>query len=152
MRTFKDKLIMKKLRVFGPSIVDPKFFNSRVLKIIDKDDDYHFTNIFAKSAGIIDYKVTSVPGAGNDWIASVVINQLDDIDENTIVVVNWSTMDRVDFPLANDQNKLQSEIESSMPLEYDYLRMNRTVDLNGNTVTTGLRWWPCSHFYFGPKI
>jgi hypothetical protein len=143
---------MKKLRVFGLSIVDPKFFNSRVLKIDDKEDDYHFTNIFAKSTGITDYKVTSIPGAGNDWITSVVINQLDDIDENTIVVVNWATMDRFDFPLSDEQNKLQHEIENSMPPEYDYLRMNRTFNVDAVEVKTGLRWWPCSHFYFGPKM
>ena len=141
---------MKKILVIGVSLVDPSFFNTRVLKI-DKDDDYHFTNILSKVTGIENAKVIAVPGAGNDWITSVVIDNLKDIDADTLVVINWAMMDRYDFPMAEEQDVIQDEIETCIPEEFDYLRLNRTYNLKGELSRTGLRWWPCSHFMFGPK-
>lgn len=143
---------MKKILTFGHSIVDPNFFNSRVLRLNDVEDDYHFTKILAKSAQIPEYKVYAIAGAGNNWISSSVINHLDEIDEETLVVINWSFVDRIDLLLGHDQEELQNEIEGCLSENFDFLKFNKTVDLNGVETSTGMRFWPTGHFMLGPKM
>ena len=142
---------MNKILLFGSSGVDPKFFNSRVLQL-DKDDDYYFGNIMAKAAGIDNIQTFSISGAGNEWISSAIISQLDKIDKDTLVVVSWSLIDRVDLVLGNEQNHYQEEIENRLPEQWKHLEFNRTFDSSGNHVSKGLRYWPTAHFFFPPKI
>lgn len=141
---------MNKILLFGSSGVDPKFFNSRVLKL-DKNDDYYFGNIFGKATGIENVQTFSVSGAGNEWISSAVISQLDQIDKDTIVVISWSLIDRVDLILGNEQNHYQEEIENRLPEQWKHLEFNRTFNSAGKIVSNGLRYWPTAHFFFPPK-
>ena len=143
---------MKKILTFGHSIVDPNFFNSRVLRLTDVEDDYHFTKILSKSTQIPNYKVYAIAGAGNNWISSSVINHLDDIDSETLVVINWSFVDRIDLLLGDNQEDLQHEIEGCLTENFDFLKFNKTVDLEGLEKSTGMRFWPTGHFMLVPKI
>lgn len=142
---------MNKILLFGSSGVDPKFFNSRVLKL-DQNDDYYFGNILGKATGIDNIQTFSISGAGNEWISSAVISQLDQIDKDTLVIISWSLIDRVDLVLGNEQIHYQEEIETGLPDQWKYLEFNKTFNASGESVSAGLRYWPTAHFFFSPKI
>jgi hypothetical protein len=86
-----------KILIFGNSIVDPTFFNTRVLHTPGKNDDYYFGRILRKITGISDVKTYAVSGCGNTWTTTAIINQLSTIDERTVVIINWGFIDRYDL-------------------------------------------------------
>jgi len=143
---------MDKIFTFGHSQVDPYFFNTRIKGLAGQPDEYHFTKILSKVTGVDDCRVFSLSGTGNNWIASSVIHHLNDIDANSIVIINWGFVDRVDLVLSAEQDYLQSEIEDSINAEYEHLGFNKTFDHKGNTKESGLRYWPTAHYMFGPKM
>lgn len=143
---------MKKILAIGSSILDPTFFNTRVLAQEDVKDDWYLIKILSKLTGIEDYEVYGVCGAGNSWIAGALIDKIDQIDSDTLVVIGWSLTDRFDMLLNSDLDHLQDEIESCLDQEFAHLRLNRTVNLDGKIVKTGLRYWTSAQFMFGPKI
>jgi hypothetical protein len=142
---------MKRLIVFGPSTVNPCYVNSRVLHT-NTPDDYYFGNILSKVTGITDLQTFSLNGPGNEWISSAVINQLDQIDKDTLVIVYWSSVDRYDLVLGKEQDHYQEIISKSLEEQYLYLGFNETFDASGNKKNSGLRYWTTAQYHFDPKI
>ena len=143
---------MKKILVFGHSIVDPTFFNTRVLRIVNTQDDYYFGKIISKATGIDDVRTFSISGSGNAWISSSVIKNLDIIDEDTLVIINWGFVDRYDLLLSSHNDDIQKELESCIDDRFKFLDFDKTFDFDGKEKSSGLRYWPTAHFMFGPKM
>ncbi len=143
---------MKKILIFGHSIVDPKFFNTRVLRLKNTDDNYYFGKIISEATGIDDVKTFSISGCGNSWISSSIIKNLDLVDKDTLVIINWGFVDRYDLMLSSDNDHLQSELASCIDDRFKFLDFDKTFDFDGNEKTSGLRCWSTGHFMFGPKM
>lgn len=135
--------MIDKIFIFGMSTVDPCFFNRRVLDKKEPDP-----GSFAELVGIFtncnNIKVFEGNCPGNEWLSSCVINQLDNMTENSLVIVQWAAMDVFDILTDGSISNEDIGVYDATGLHPRALRNKeffQTFDFDGNEKNDGIRFW-----------
>lgn len=146
---------MKKLLIFGGSIVTENYYNTR-LHGSDEVDPYNFSYICGRLGGYDSVKTVALNAAGNQWTSAAVINALDTMDSSTDVIVQWAPADRWDMFVSDRANEV---LEFPGTRHHDLFPahlsqdpvFNNTHDLEGKPTDTGYRAWITGSMYMGAK-
>lgn len=146
---------MKKLLIFGGSIVTENYYNTR-LNGSSEPDTFNFSYICGKLGNYDSVKTVALNAAGNQWTSAAIISALDSMDSSTDVIVQWAPADRWDMFISNRKNDiLEFPGTSHHDLFPKHLStdpvFNNTHDLEGNVVDSGYRAWITGSMYMGIK-
>lgn len=144
--------MINKILIIGGSIFNDQYFNQRVFNKAE-DDENCFRDVLSDVAGV---PVTSyaINGAGNDWPVNALVSVMDEIDENTYVIMQWSAVDRFDMHV--DNNATNKDLFLPRPellpkhVRYE-TSLYRTYGLDGSVVENGLRFYASGPAYIGRK-
>lgn len=144
---------LKKIIIIGSSFFNSCYFNMRILGDTSSPDEVNFANTLEK---IYNVPVTSyaINGAGNQWPVNATISHLDEIDENTMVIVMWSGADRFDMHICDDtpQESMELPPQERLPPQIRHETcMTTTFGLDGIPSETGLRFYSTGADYIGKK-
>lgn len=134
---------MKKALLIGSSIFNPSYYNTRLYGDEKTKDIGSFVNIIEQLYQI-PVKSLGVNATGNEWVLNGILSHLDEIDQDTLVIVMWASVDRHDMHFDNTKSndELGFPRKQLLPPHAKHeLSLTRTYNLKGQPADRGLRFW-----------